>query len=153
MQSDTGPAPRSFLVSLSYFGIGLLFAVGLAVAGMTQPSKVLAFLDFTGEWDPSLGFVMAGGIAVHLALYKWILQREAPLMGIRFGIPTSRVIDARLLGGAALFGVGWALSGYCPGPGLVSAGSLHVNGLLFVAAMLVGMQVFHSVHGWWSQRG
>jgi len=146
----TKPAPNPLVQAASYFGIGLLFAVGLGVSGMTQPSKVVGFLDITGDWDPSLGFVMAGAIAIHLALYKWIVRRESPLMAGRFGIPTRRDINPRLIGGAALFGSGWALGGLCPGPGLVGAGALGMNALLFVGAMLGGMQLFHMADRWWN---
>ncbi len=153
-QKDTvlAPAPSPVLVQASYFGIGLLFAAGLAISGMTQPAKVVGFLDFTGDWDPSLGFVMGGAIAVHLALYKWIVKRPSPLMGLRFGIPTRTDINLRLIGGAALFGAGWAIGGLCPGPGLVGAGAFGLNALLFVGAMLGGMQLFHVANNWWEAR-
>lgn len=136
----------------TYFGLGLLFAAGLLISGMTLPTKVVAFLDVAGAWDPSLGFVMGGAIAVHLALYKWILRRPSPLMAVRFGIPTRTDIDLRLVAGAALFGVGWALGGLCPGPALVAIGGLGFNTLLFVGAMLAGMQGFHMAERWHAAR-
>jgi len=142
-QNQTNPT----LSYASYFGIGALFALGLGVSGMTQPQKVVSFLDFTGDWDPSLGFVMGGAIAIHLALYKWILKRPSPLMGLRFGIPTRRDITGRLVAGAGLFGLGWGLGGFCPGPGLVGVGGLGANAVVFVIAMLVGMHGFHLVDG------
>ena len=83
----------------TYLGLGALFALGLGVSGMTQPSKVVGFLDLTGAWDPSLAFVMGGAIAIHLALYRWILKRSSPLLAVRFGIPTRRDITPRLVGG------------------------------------------------------
>lgn len=145
--------PRSPVVlGATYFGIGLLFAAGLVVSGMTLPSKVVGFLDLAGAWDPSLGFVMGGAIAVHLALYRWIVRRPSPLMAVRFGIPTRRDIDRPLVVGAALFGIGWALGGLCPGPALVGLGGLGLNTLLFVGAMLVGMQGFHMADRWWARR-
>lgn len=117
---------------------GALFALGLAISGMTQPHKVTAFLDVTGAWDPSLAFVMAAAIAVHLPIVRLARQRRAPLFGSRFHWPTTHAIDLRLIAGSALFGVGWGLSGYCPGPALTSV----VAGtplLVFVGAMLAGL--------------
>lgn len=118
---------------------GLFFALGLGISGMTQPTKVLAFLDVAGAWDPSLAFVMAGAIAVHAPIARWALQRPAPMMGGRWQVPTRNDLDGRLLGGAALFGVGWGLSGYCPGPALVSLVSGATGAVVFVAAMVAGM--------------
>lgn len=125
-------------IILSALASGLLFGVGLVVSGMTRPGKVQGFLDVTGHWDPSLMFVMAGGIAVHVALFRLVTRRAHPLFDKRFHLPTRRDIDANLVLGAALFGVGWGLAGYCPGPGLVSLGSGGVAGLVFVATMVVG---------------
>ena len=133
------------LTYASYFGIGLIFAVGLGISGMTRPEKVVNFLDITGNWDPSLMCVMGGAILVHLAMYKWILKRDSPLMGVDFQIPTNRKITGRLLGGAALFGLGWGLSGFCPGPGVVGAGGLGSSAIVFVLAMTVGMQSLHTL--------
>lgn len=121
---------------------GLLFGVGLGVSGMTQPSKVMAFLDLADSWDPSLAFVMVGAIAVHALLFRLILRRQSPLFDGRFRLPKRTDVDAKLIGGAALFGVGWALGGFCPGPGLVSLGGLTSSAVLFVAAMTVGMRVY-----------
>ncbi len=123
---------------VSAFAAGLLFGVGLLVSGMTKPTKVIGFLDVAGAWDASLMFVMVGGIAVHLALYKFIVRRPAPLVEAEFHIPRRSDIDAKLVLGAAIFGVGWGLGGFCPGPGLTSA----VRGgtaLAFALAMAVGM--------------
>lgn len=145
------PTNKSFspvALYASYFGIGLLFATGLGLAGMTQPGKVVGFLDFLGNWDPSLAFVMAGGIGVHLLTYKWIVGRPSPLMAERFQIPTRRDLTSRLVMGSALFGIGWALAGYCPGPGLVAAGAFTGNGLLFIASMVAGMTAFRYVDRW-----
>jgi uncharacterized membrane protein YedE/YeeE len=125
----------------SAFGAGLLFGIGLIVGGMTRPAKVIGFLDVTGDWDPSLAFVMGGALAVHLALYRLIRRRPSPLLDARFHVPTRRDVDVRLVAGAALFGAGWGLAGFCPGPALVSAAS-GPEAALFVAAMLVGMYLF-----------
>ncbi len=122
---------------------GALFGAGLIVSGMTQADKVVDFLDLANLWDPSLAFVMAGAIAVHLVLYRVVLRRKSPLFAESFGIPTRTDIDGRLVGGAALFGIGWGLGGYCPGPGLVSMTSGASNAIAFVLALTVGMQLFH----------
>ena len=124
-------------------GSGLLFGVGLVVSGMTKPAKVAGFLDLFGAWDASLAFVMMGAIAVHLVAYRLIARRASPLFDTRFHLPTRRDIDARLLVGAAIFGVGWGLGGYCPGPGLVSAASGALPAIVFVVAMTVGMKLEH----------
>jgi uncharacterized membrane protein YedE/YeeE len=118
---------------------GLLFGAGLVVSGMTRPDKVIAFLDLADGWDPSLAFVMVGAIGVHMALFRFVLRRPSPLYGAAFGVPTNSVIDGRLLGGAALFGLGWGLGGYCPGPGLVSVASGAPHALVFVATLTAGM--------------
>lgn len=125
------------------FAAGMVFAVGLGVAGMTNPGKVVAFLDLFGDWDPSLMLVMVGAIGVNAAVYYGIVRRRrAPLLAERFLLPTRKDLDPRLLGGAALFGAGWGLGGVCPGPGLVSLAGLTGWAALFVGSMLVGMAVF-----------
>ena len=123
------------------FATGALFAVGLAISGMTKPSKVAGFLDITAAWDASLAFVMVGAIAVHLALYRIISRRSSPLFDAKFHLPTRKDIDTRIVLGAALFGVGWGLGGFCPGPGLVAAGAGSPNALVFVAGMTIGMVI------------
>lgn len=130
---------------------GLLFAVGLGIAGMTRPDKVIAFLDVAGDWDPSLAFVMIGAIGVHFVFYRLVLQREAPLLGERFRIPRRQDITPRLLGGAALFGIGWAIGGYCPGPALVSVTSLSVPAVVFALSLTAGMVGFHLVEAWFDR--
>lgn len=137
---------------LSLFGVGLLFGAGLIVAGMTQADKVIGFLDVGGAWDPSLAFVMGGAIAVHLVLFRLILRRESPLLAARFAIPTRRDIDPRLVLGAATFGAGWGVGGYCPGPGLVAAGTLATEAMVFLGAMTLGMAAFHAVDTAWTAR-
>jgi uncharacterized membrane protein YedE/YeeE len=129
---------------LAAFIAGFVFAVGLAISGMTQPEKVIGFLDITGDWDPSLMFVMVGAIAVHAAAYHlWLKKWKRPLLVENFSLPTSKVIDGRLLLGSALFGVGWGLGGFCPGPALVSTMSYDRSVLTFVLSMLAGMVGFH----------
>lgn len=127
------------------FGAGALFSVGLVISGMTLPTKVVAFLDFTGDWDPSLAFVMGGAIAVHFVLFRLILRRPSPVFAGRFGIPTRTDIDGRLVAGAALFGLGWGLGGYCPGPNIASLGTLATPALVFFGSMLTGMVLFRAV--------
>ena len=119
--------------------VGLVFGAGLLVSGMTQPTKVLAFLDVTGSWDPSLMFVMASAIPVYAVVYRLALRRPRPLLADAFVLPSRSGIDARLIGGAALFGIGWGLSGYCPGPAVVSLASGALDVVVFVAMTALGM--------------
>ncbi|MBE7454002.1 MAG: YeeE/YedE family protein [Kofleriaceae bacterium] len=120
--------------------VGALFGAGLLVSGMTQPAKVIGFLDVAGGWDPSLAFVMGGAVVVYGLAWRLVrARRREPWFDAAFHLPTRRDLDARLLGGAAIFGVGWGLGGLCPGPGLVAAGGGATTGLAFVAAMLVGL--------------
>ncbi|MFO0658622.1 MAG: YeeE/YedE family protein [Polyangiaceae bacterium] len=126
---------------------GLLFGVGLAIAGMTSPEKVLGFLDFAGSWDASLAFVMAAAIAVHLPLSALIRRRSSPLFDTRFHVPSSRTIDRPLVLGSALFGVGWGLAGVCPGPALVDLATGATPIVVFVGAMVVGMLIQHATVG------
>ena len=119
----------------------VIFGAGLTLSDMVNPARVLNFLDVAGSWDPTLIFVMAGGLAVTTLGYKLILRRSSPVADDRFHLPTRRQIDLPLVGGAALFGVGWGLAGICPGPALADLVTLEPKVLLFVAAMLVGMIV------------
>jgi uncharacterized membrane protein YedE/YeeE len=118
---------------------GLLFGAGLVVGGMTDPRKVIGFLDIGGAWDPSLAFVMLGAVTVHFVAYRWVRGNAAPLFADEFAIPTLRHIDRKLVGGSALFGVGWGLAGYCPGPSIVSLGAGGRDAFVFVVAMFIGM--------------
>jgi uncharacterized protein len=120
------------------FAAGLLFGLGLSLGGMTQPAVVLGFLDIFGAWDPRLVFVMAGAVLTTAVGYRLVLRRTRPLLAERFQWPTSRRIDARLVGGAALFGIGWGIAGYCPGPALASLGAGVPALLVLVACMLAG---------------
>ncbi len=127
---------RQLLVA---FLSGAVFAVGLAMSGMTQPGKVVGFLDFTGAWDASLAFVMGGGIGVLLVAQLVARRMGRPLLAERFPVLLRNEIDGRLVGGAAIFGIGWGLAGFCPGPAIVSVGSGMGAALLFVPAMLAGI--------------
>lgn len=124
------------------FVSGALFAFGLSLSGMTRPSKVLGFLDVSGAWDPSLGFVMAGAILVYAPFFHWIKRRKTPLLEPVFHSPQTNKIDGRLLIGAALFGAGWGTAGFCPGPAVAAAATLTSPALIFCGSMLLGMQVF-----------
>ena len=121
---------------------GLVFGLGLIVSGMANPAKVLGFLDVGGSWDPSLAFVMAGAIAVGTIAFAVAHKRTLSLLGVAMKLPTSRDIDRRLVIGSALFGIGWGVAGFCPGPGLVALGMGEIKALVFVGAMLVGMGIF-----------
>jgi uncharacterized membrane protein YedE/YeeE len=124
------------------FVCGVIFAAGVSLSGMVRPSKVLGFLDFGGKWDPSLAFVMVGALAVFAGAWMLVKRVRAPMLGGSFpGAPPS-TIDARLVGGSALFGLGWGLGGWCPGPALVSIGSGLTQSLVFVGAMALGMVIY-----------
>jgi len=118
---------------------GALFGAGLTLSDMVNPVRVLNFLDVAGHWDPTLIFVMAGGLAVTTLGYKLIFRRSSPLVDDRFHLPTQRQIDLPLVGGSALFGVGWGLAGICPGPAIADLVTLEPKILLFIAAMMTGM--------------
>lgn len=131
---------RNLARSLGALVAGALFAVGLVVSGMTNPRKVLGFLDLLGGWDPSLGFVMVGAIGVYAMAYRLAKRLTGPVAAEEFHEPRTRaVLDARLVGGAALFGVGWGLAGYCPGPSVVALGRGNVGAGIFVLALLSGI--------------
>ena len=121
---------------------GLIFGLGLVISQMTNPAKVIAFLDVFGDWDPSLALVMGAALVVTAAGYRWVLKRDSPVFADRFQVPTRTDLDARLMTGAALFGIGWGLVGLCPGPaiaGLVIGGT---QILIFLGAMALGMALF-----------
>ncbi len=126
---------------LSGLVAGLLFGIGLAVSEMINPAKVLNFLDLFGQWDPSLAFVMLGAVVTTAIGYRLVFRRERPLFEGRFNLPTRRDIDTRLLAGSALFGIGWGLGGYCPGPALSGLAFGAVETVIFVAAMFAGMTI------------
>jgi uncharacterized protein len=121
---------------------GLVFGLGLILSGMADPGKVLGFLDLAGPWDPSLALVMVGAIAVGLVAFAIAKRRAKSLLGLDFKLPTARHIDRRLVGGSLLFGVGWGVAGFCPGPALAALGMGELKAVVFVAAMLLGMGLF-----------
>jgi uncharacterized membrane protein YedE/YeeE len=124
---------------------GLVFGLGLIVSGMADPAKVLGFLDLAGSWDPSLAFVMAGAIAVALPAFALARRRNRSILGEPMRLPTARAIDRRLVGGSVLFGIGWGIAGFCPGPALVALGMGLAPALIFVAAMVAGMGLFEAI--------
>lgn len=131
--------------TLFAFVFGLLFGVGMIVAGMANPAKVLGFLDLAGLWDPSLALVMGGAIAVGVGAFAIARRRTVSLLGLAMQLPSARHIDKRLVGGNVLFGIGWGLAGICPGPGLVLLGAGMTEGMIFVVAMLTGMAVYEII--------
>ena len=130
------------MVNITALVSGLIFGWGLMLAGMANPEKVLAFLDIAGAWDPSLALVMAGAIAVGSVAFTMASKRHRSYLGLSMNLPTSRVIDKRLVLGSLAFGIGWGMAGICPGPALVLLGSGSGKGTVFVAAMLLGMGIF-----------
>jgi uncharacterized membrane protein YedE/YeeE len=122
--------------------VGLLFGLGLLVSGMVNPAKVLGFLDIAAAWDPSLAFVMAGAVAVGMIAFTFAARRRESLLGLPMRVPAAGRVDRRLVVGSLLFGVGWGLVGFCPGPALVALGTGHAKALAFVAAMVAGMAIF-----------
>lgn len=127
------------------FLVGLLFGWGLLLSGMTDPGKVQGFLDLFGQWDPSLAFVMGGAIAVGFFAFALARKKTTTLLGGALHLPTARDIDKPLVVGSLIFGAGWGLAGFCPGPGLVSMAAGESKALVFVAAMLAGMLVYEAV--------
>jgi len=130
------------MIALASLLAGLVFGLGLIVSGMANPAKVLGFLDLAGAWDPSLAFVMAGAIAVAMVGFLAARRRTLSILGVQMRVPSARRIDRRLVLGSLLFGVGWGVAGFCPGPGLVALGMGEPKALVFVAAMLAGMGIF-----------
>jgi uncharacterized membrane protein YedE/YeeE len=128
--------------ALGAFASGLIFGIGLIVSGMTDPSKVIGFLDLAGRWDPSLAFVMVGAILVGMAGYAVARKRTISFLGGAMRLPTARQIDRRLVLGSIVFGAGWGLAGFCPGPAIVSLGAGYDKAVVFTVAMLAGMAVF-----------
>jgi len=134
------------------YAAGALFAAGLAVSGMTHPAKVLAFLDVSGHWDPSLALVMGAALAVFIPGYRLVRRRETPVYGERFAVPPETPIDPQLVGGAVVFGIGWGLVGFCPGPALASLAAGSTSAWLFVAGMVVAMGGYERVRAWSTSR-
>ena len=126
---------------------GLVFGIGLAVSGMTDTAKVLGFLDLFGNWVPDLAFVMGCSVCVTVVAFRFVLKRDQPLLTPDFSLPTSSAVDRRLLSGAAIFGIGWGVYGYCPGPAISALVYLDSKTVIFVVAMLVGMALANRVGG------
>ena len=124
---------------LTSFLIGLIFGSGIAISGMMNPAKVLNFFDIAGSWDPSLALVMGGAVSVTFLGYRLVLRRPAPVFARSFTLPEGRRIDARLVAGAAIFGIGWGIAGFCPGGALPALGTLTPAVFVFVAALIAGM--------------
>ena len=138
---------------LATIACGMLFGFGLCIGGMTQPARITGFLDFAGAWDPSLLFVMIGAIGVYLPLYRVITRRKHPILDAAFVLPTRNDISARLIVGAAIFGVGWGLGGFCPGPALTSLVTGYASVIVFTLALIVGMVIFSAVESVLKTRG
>jgi uncharacterized membrane protein YedE/YeeE len=128
--------------SLGAFLSGFIFSIGLVISGMTQPKKVLAFLDVFGDWDPSLMWVMVGAILIYSIAYRLVLKRQRPLIEDKLQIPKPKKVDRRLVIGALIFGIGWGLSVFCPGPALTSLGTLKTTPIIFCLGLLGGMFLF-----------
>lgn len=126
------------------FGSGVVFSLGLCIAQMTNPNKVLSFLDFFGAWDPSLAFVMGAALGLNFVLFRWILKRDRPLFDVRFHMPDYSQVDARLIGGSAIFGFGWGLAGYCPGGALAAIPTGVGSVFVFLLSMVGGMLLFRA---------
>lgn len=124
---------------IAAYVIGLVFGLGISMSGMANPAKVVNFFDVAGTWDPSLGLVMAGAVIVAFFGYRIVLTRPAPMLEPAFQIPTNRKLDQRLIGGLALFGVGWGISGFCPGGALPALGTGNLDVILFVASLIAGI--------------
>lgn len=133
----------SIVKTVAGYIAGLLFGLGVGISGMTDPSRVLGFLDIAGAWDPTLMFVLGGAVVTNFIGYRLAFKRANPIYGEAFQLPTRQDLDGRLIGGSALFGIGWGLSGYCPGPAIASIGGLTAP----LAAMLIAMAV-----GWFLAR-
>lgn len=130
---------------LSALLVGLVFGVGIAISGMINPAKVLNFFDIAGTWDPSLIFVMGGALLTTFIGYRLVLKRPGPIVEAEFKLPTNRVIDARLIGGSAVFGLGWGVAGFCPGAAVPALGSGRYEVVAFVAALLAGLWVAKTI--------
>lgn len=127
---------------------GLFIGLGLVLSGMADPVKVLGFLDIFGQWDPTLAFVMGGGLCVYLPLYHWVIKpRQGPILAPAFQLPSNTNIDKKLVSGAIVFGMGWGMSGICPGPAITNISGGQTGIILFVIAMLVGMILTNKISG------
>ncbi|MBW7875679.1 MAG: hypothetical protein H3C47_06815 [Candidatus Cloacimonetes bacterium] len=127
---------------ITHFIIGILFGIGLLLSGMTQPGKVIGFLDIFGNWVPDLAFVMIGAILINSIAHKFLMRRGRPLFGTGFNLPSKKDLDRPLIQGSILFGIGWGLAGFCPGPAIVSIGGLQTPAILFGIGLVIGASVF-----------
>ena len=130
--------------AVSAFAVGLLFGVGLIISGMTDPSKIIGFLDVAGAWDPSLAFVMGGAVLVGFIAFRFARKRTQSFLGGAMHLPTARQIDRPLILGSLAFGVGWGLAGYCPGPAVVAFGAGQDKAVVFLVAMIAGMALYEA---------
>ncbi|WP_299832467.1 DUF6691 family protein [uncultured Roseobacter sp.] len=137
---------------LASYVVGLIFGIGIAISGMANPAKVTNFFDVAGIWDPSLAFVMGGALVVTFIGYRLVLRRSGPVLAPAFQLPTRQDLDARLLLGSAVFGVGWGIAGFCPGGALPALGTGRIEVYVFVAALICGILVAKVVQGWTSPR-
>lgn len=137
--------------SIAALTVGFIFAIGLGLAGMTNPENVVSFLDIFGRWSASLVFVMGGALIVHTILFRLIVRRPSPLFAAKFQVPNRKDIDKRLVLGAVLFGLGWGLAGYCPAPAITSVASLSSSPIIFVLSMLSGMILFLTLEKKWKR--
>ena len=138
MTTQGASTPNTLAQNLVTLTAGLLFGLGLGFSQMIDPQRIIGFLDLTGNWDPTLAFVMGGAVLVTLISFRFILRQPHPLLGSKFFVPTRSDIDRPLVLGAALFGIGWGLGGYCPGPAIAALGLGSANPVLFVGAMIAG---------------
>ena len=138
--------------ALSAFAVGLVFGLGLIISGMTDPSKIIGFLDLAGAWDPSLAFVMGGAVLVGVVGFRFARKRTVSVLGGAMHLPAARHIDRELILGSLTFGVGWGLAGYCPGPAVVAFGSGQDKAVVFVIAMIAGMALYEAADRLWRGR-
>ncbi|MGH1471269.1 MAG: DUF6691 family protein [Cellvibrionaceae bacterium] len=124
---------------------GVIFGIGLAMSGMTDTAKVIGFLDIFGEWIPDLMFVMGGAVLVTLISFRFVLKKTAPIICDTFELPTNKYLDYKLISGAALFGIGWGIYGYCPGPAIAALAYFNTEGIIFALSMTIGMAIVHVV--------
>ena len=137
--------------NLFSFISGFIFSLGLVIAGMTNPDKVIGFLDLFGNWDYALAFVMGGAVIFNVVSFKFIKKRNSPLFGEKIEWPTKKDIDKKLVIGSSLFGIGWGLAGICPGPGIANLVTLNPKVIVFVVSMVIGMLLFKYTEKLWNK--
>jgi uncharacterized protein len=141
------------MLIIAAYGIGLIFGLGIMISGMANPAKVVNFFDIFGAWDPSLMFVMGGAVVTTFIGYRLVLARDEPLMAARFQLPAGKTIDPALIGGAAIFGIGWGISGFCPGGAIPAIGTGRVEVLVFMAGLIAGLIATRIVVAWLAVKG